>query len=71
MRTLVDIPQDMLDGLDQVSESQKQSRAAVIREAIREYLEKRRPVSIRDAFGMWADRDIDGLEYQNRMRDEW
>ncbi len=71
MRTLVDIPQDMLDGLDQVSESQKQSRAAVIREAIGEYLAKRRPVSIRDAFGMWADRDIDGLEYQNRMRDEW
>jgi metal-responsive CopG/Arc/MetJ family transcriptional regulator len=71
MRTLVDIPQDMLDSLDKVSASQKQSRAAVIREAIGEYLSKRRPVSIRDAFGMWADRDIDGLEYQNRMRDEW
>ena len=24
-----------------------------------------------DAFGLWGDRAVDGLEYQERVRNEW
>jgi metal-responsive CopG/Arc/MetJ family transcriptional regulator len=39
MRTLVDIPDDQIAQLDALAERERKSRAAEIREAIRQYLE--------------------------------
>lgn len=70
MRTLVDIPEKQLQELTVISQSQHVSRAEVIREAINLYLaSKQRPEL--DAFGLWRDRQVDGLAYQEQVRSEW
>lgn len=71
MRALVDIEESQLRDLDRLAKQQSRSRAALIREAVADYLEKRSEQTIDDAFGLWGDRKIDGLDYQERVRSEW
>ena len=71
MRTLIDLPESQVAALDELSKAEKKSRAALIRQAIHDYLSKRRSARQEDAFGLWGDRKIDGLAYQRRMRREW
>jgi len=70
MCTSIDIPEEQLEELDRIAKARKLSRAAVICEAISIYLTEYRRVP-GDAFGIWSDREIDGLEYQRKLRDEW
>lgn len=70
MRTLIDIPEKQIKELTAISQAEKVSRAEVIRKAIAYYLEKKKPQSD-DAFGLWKDRNIDGLAYQEQARSEW
>lgn len=71
MRTLVDVGESQLQELDELSKEEKRSRAALIREAIDDFLAKRRSKHEGDAFGLWGDRKVDGLVYQERLRSEW
>ena len=74
MRTLVDIPDAELKKLTRLSKTDKVSRAQLVRCAIHDYLkarESKKPDTLDESFGMWADRGIDGLEYQMRIRKEW
>ncbi len=71
MRTLVDVGGPQLQELDQLSKQEKRSRAALIREAIDDFLAKRRSKLEGDAFGLWGKRKVDGLVYQERVRSEW
>ena len=71
MRTLVDIPDQQVQKLSRLSEQKKVSRAALIREAIAAYLARNDPDPGRKAFGIWRDLDIDSVEYQRKLRDEW
>jgi metal-responsive CopG/Arc/MetJ family transcriptional regulator len=71
MRTLVDISDSQLRDLDELSKEEKRSRAALIREAIDDFLAKRRSKHEGDAFGLWGKRKVDGLVYQERVRSEW
>lgn len=71
MRTLVDIRETQIQALDELSRNQKLSRAALIREAIDDYLSRHRREQATDAFGLWGNHRIDGLAYQERMRSEW
>jgi metal-responsive CopG/Arc/MetJ family transcriptional regulator len=74
MRTLIDIPDEQLEQLREISNRENTSRAAIIREAIASYLAKRRKVGAKDAFGLWRHegRDVvDGVEYQKALRGEW
>lgn len=71
MRALVDIDELQIEKLDELARREKRSRAAVIREALREYLDARATEASSDAFGLWGDRTVDGLEYQERVRSEW
>ncbi|PJI48689.1 MAG: CopG family transcriptional regulator [Pseudomonas sp.] len=71
MRTLVDIPVEYLERLNDISERQQQSRASVIREAIAEYLVNHAQADAADAFGLWKDHEVDGLAYQKKVREEW
>jgi hypothetical protein len=57
--------------LDELSKAEKKSRAALIRQAIDDYLDKHRSAGQEDAFGLWGNRKIDGMAYQRRLRREW
>jgi predicted transcriptional regulator len=71
MRTLVDIGDIQIQALDALSQKARRSRAALVREAIEDYLERHRIDQQADAFGLWGNRKVDGLEYQEMIRSEW
>ena len=71
MRIAVDIPEDQLAQLTRLADREGVSRAALLREAIAALLAKKRQTAIDAAFGLWADREEDGLAYQERLRSEW
>ena len=71
MRTLIDLLDVQVQALDELSRSEKRSRAALIRQAVDEYLSKRRGGAHDEAFGLWGDRRVDGLAYQEKLRSEW
>lgn len=71
MRALVDIDEQQLKRLDELARRQQRSRAAVIRQALREYVDARTEEGAGEAFGLWGNRVCDGLEYQERVRAEW
>ena len=71
MRTIIEVPDEVIKSLDQFGAQQNQSRAALIREAIAQYLEGKSSSSAAAAFGVWEPKGIDGLNYQNELRSEW
>ena len=72
MRTIIDIPENMLDELDSIRTRHECSRASIIREAIQSFLKKQPNKSNFDeAFGAWKERGLDGVDYQNEWRGEW
>ena len=71
MRTLIDIPQDQINSLAELGTHYKRPRAALIREAIAEYLANHRLSSPEDGFGLWGKAAPDGLKYQKKLRAEW
>jgi metal-responsive CopG/Arc/MetJ family transcriptional regulator len=71
MRTLVDVGDTQLQELDELSKKEKRSRAALIREAIDDYLVQRRKKPEDNSFGLWGKRKMDGLAYQKKVRGEW
>jgi hypothetical protein len=71
MRTLIDIPDDQISQLADVGRRRGASRAALVREAIGEYLERQGGEPRSSAFGLWGKRAPDGLAYQRKLRAEW
>lgn len=71
MRTVIDVPDDIIQSLDRVSGAEKRSRAALIREAIVEYLRMKSVQPAQAAFGLWKENQTDGVRYQENLRDEW
>lgn len=70
MRTLVDIPDKQIKDLMAICEAEKVSRAEVVRQAISLYLKNKKLEEV-DVFGIWKDKNVDGLAYQEQMRSEW
>ena len=69
---LVGLREDQERELKQLAKAQRASRAALIRRAIDDFLERRRtPPEVDEAFGLWGDKAGDGLSYQRAIRDEW
>jgi metal-responsive CopG/Arc/MetJ family transcriptional regulator len=71
MRTVIEVPDQLIESLDRVSGTERCSRAALIREAIAEFLRRKSGPTAEAAFGLWKQRKIDGVRYQNELRDEW
>ena len=71
MRTLIDLPDAQIQALAALCERVRQPRAAVIREAVAEYLERRTSKPAEAAYGLWGAETIDGLDYQAKARAEW
>ena len=71
MRVLVDIPDEDLRLLNVVVKKLGISRSEFVRQAIATSLAPHRRKMNHSAFGLWASHPQDGLEYQERMREEW
>jgi len=71
MRTLIDIGESDIRALDDLAKSRQASRAALIRQAVAEYLGRHRQTAGQGAFGLWGNGGEDGLAYQERVRQEW
>jgi len=71
MRILVDMPDNQIKELARISTATKRPRAAIIREAVASYIATVKDTEADDAFGLWGDHEVDGLEYQQKLRSEW
>lgn len=73
MRTLIDIPDEDIEGLDALARRHNRSRAAEVREAVRAYLRGRSGNDwIKRGYGYWRNRDDigDAVEYQRAIRED-
>ena len=71
MRTIIDLPPAQLDALDAWCARDGISRAEAIRRAVAAAVGSQAAVARDSAYGMWRDRRIDGLAWQESMRAEW
>jgi Ribbon-helix-helix protein, copG family len=73
MRILADIPDDDIKKLDALAKRQGKSRAAVLREAVSDYLQASGKEGFERYFGLWERHgsSVDGLKYERQLRDEW
>jgi hypothetical protein len=67
---LVDIPDGELKDLNALSELRKVSRAELIRQAVAGFLAQNK-AGPEASLGLWKGRDVDGVEYQEKLRREW
>lgn len=71
MRTIIDLPPAQLDALDAWCERDGISRAEAIRRAVAAAIGAQTAVARESAYGIWRNRGIDGLAWQESMRAEW
>lgn len=71
MRTIIDVPKEVLDRLTAIGARHKIARAEVIRRALVSYLEQYPPAREDCAFGVWKKSPRDGLAYEDELRDDW
>ena len=71
MRTIIDLPEEQVQRLGELCRREGVSRAEAVRRAVTDYLNAHFARERQDAFGMWRDRQVDGLEYERRLRREW
>ncbi|MDR3530206.1 MAG: ribbon-helix-helix protein, CopG family [Rhodopila sp.] len=71
MRMLVDLPDAQIQALAALCDRLRQPRAALIREAVAEYLERHTAKPAAAAYGLWGAEAMDGLAYQEKARTEW
>jgi len=71
MRTVIDVPDEVIEILDRLSSSKRRSRASVIREALAKYVDELPMPNLQAAFGIWNKRNKDGVSYQADIRKEW
>lgn len=71
MRSIIDLPEEQLDALAEICRREGISRAEAIRRAVAAYVETKTPGTPEEAFGLWAERGIDGLDYERALRSEW
>ena len=71
MRAIIDIDEGEDRALKQLARQRGVSRAQMVREAIDHFLQVEAPKGAGAAFGIWRDKNLDGLEYQRRQRKDW
>jgi metal-responsive CopG/Arc/MetJ family transcriptional regulator len=76
VRALITFKEEQLKKIDRLARKNKQSRAQVVREAIDRYVSQKEKEPtwkeiVAKCAGMWKHKNIDGLEYTNKLREEW
>ncbi len=72
-RFLVDLPEEDLARLDALAKEERKSRAAILREAVAEFIAHEARQGFERYFGLWEryGSTVDGLEHERNLRDEW
>jgi hypothetical protein len=75
MRTIIDIPQQDIQQLDEIKAAEGVSRNELVKRGVAMLLASYAKPQV-DGFGLWCKTDIDveqcdGLIYQQNIRDEW
>jgi metal-responsive CopG/Arc/MetJ family transcriptional regulator len=70
MQTTIDIPEEQVAQIDKLSQTRNISRDELFSRALEVYLESRER-ALDESAGAWAGSQGDGVEYQQRLRDEW
>jgi hypothetical protein len=73
-RILADLTPRQIEDLDQLATTQGVSRAALISDAVDALIQIKHEERSRlapDVFGMWKDRAVDGLAYEQEVRRQW
>lgn len=74
MRTTIELPEEQAKSLKKLCKEESISHAEAIRRAVHYYISNRNKTihsKLRKSFGIWKKRNIDGLEYQQKIREEW
>jgi len=71
MKMLIDIPQNQVRVLAGLTKSLRVSRAELIRRAVAEFVQHHTTSTATPVFGLWKDRKIDALAYEDKLRGEW
>jgi len=71
MRTTIELSEEQVRRLARICRRERVSRAEAIRRAVADYLDARDVGGRRAAFGIWRDRNVDGLQLERRLRREW
>lgn len=71
MRMTIELSAEQVRRLAEVCRLEGVSRAEVIRRAVVGYLDAGHGRDAGDAFGIWRDRNVDGLQLERRLRREW
>jgi metal-responsive CopG/Arc/MetJ family transcriptional regulator len=72
MRTLVDIPDDLLNNVDDLAKHAHISRAEIIRRALRSWIQKTQSTHHKEVFGILKGKlEQDSVLLQQNLRDEW
>jgi metal-responsive CopG/Arc/MetJ family transcriptional regulator len=71
MRTIIDLPRELVKNLDSIAGQDKISRAEAVRRAVAEYVARRSSTRENAAFGIWKSKNIDPLAYEDSLRGEW
>jgi len=71
-KLLLSLPNAQIDALKRIAAQKNKPRTEIIREAIQAYITQHEFASTQqDVFGLWRERQTDGLDYQERLRSEW
>lgn len=71
MRTIIQLPDDQLEGLAALCEREGISRAEAIRRAIAAWLKEEAVPTRNEAQGLWRDRGVGALALEDELRGEW
>lgn len=74
VRALISFNDAQLKKVDHLAKKNKKSRAQFIREAVDQYVTQKemtwKEIVMKTA-GIWKHKNIDGLEYERKLREEW
>ena len=71
-RTLIALPDEMMSALNHLAKAQHVSRAALIRMAVKQFLQNKTTKPSTTAFGILSESRLeDSVKLQRKIRDEW
>ncbi|MFZ4599250.1 MAG: ribbon-helix-helix protein, CopG family [Terrimicrobiaceae bacterium] len=71
MRTIIDLPDEQLRGLELWCQRERISRAEAVRRAIGSALSTQSTSPREEAFGAWAHKKVDSRKFVESLRSEW